>query len=240
MNNYEYCVHFAVQGGCGTNIKTLDYGCGAGQVVKLLQDAGVSAFGCEAFYGGGAAKVLDGLDSVVLPMKDGMIPFPNDTFDLVINNQVMEHVEDIDLALSEIQRVLKPGGVVLSLFPDRGVWREGHCGIPFLHRFPKGTTPRIYYALLMRAMGFGFHKKNKSRLQWARDFCGWLDKWTVYRSYDTIAQAYGKFFLPMKHIEDDWLDKRLGAIVRPIPASLKRLFSRKMAGMVFTCTKALG
>jgi ubiquinone/menaquinone biosynthesis C-methylase UbiE len=29
---------------------------------------------------------------------------------VVINNQVMEHVEDIDAALSEIHRVLKPGG----------------------------------------------------------------------------------------------------------------------------------
>ena len=37
------------------------------------------------------------------------------------------------IVLAKISRVLKPGGMVLSLFPDKGVWREGHCGIPFLH-----------------------------------------------------------------------------------------------------------
>ena len=33
--------------------KVLDFGCGAGQIVKVLRDSGISAFGCEAFYDGG-------------------------------------------------------------------------------------------------------------------------------------------------------------------------------------------
>jgi SAM-dependent methyltransferase len=239
MDNYQYCAQFAVRmiGDRLADAKVLDYGCGAGQIVKLLRDAGISAFGCETFYGGGVAKILDGLEAFILPMKDAIIPFPDNTFDLVINNQVMEHVEDIDLALAEIHRTLKPGGTVLSLFPDRSVWREGHCGVPLLHRFPKRSTPRIYYALLMRTIGLGYHTKGGSRLQWSKDFCDWLDNWTVYRRYDAIARAYGKFFSPMNHIEDEWLEKRLGPAVRPFPAWSKRLFARKMAGMIFTCTK---
>jgi SAM-dependent methyltransferase len=42
------------------------------------------------------------------------IPFPDNTFDVVMANHVLYHVPDLDLALSEIHRVLRPDGVLLS------------------------------------------------------------------------------------------------------------------------------
>lgn len=39
------------------------------------------------------------------------IPFENDTFDLIIANSMLYHVKDIDLALSEVKRVLKKDGL---------------------------------------------------------------------------------------------------------------------------------
>src|ERR1019366_9228148 len=62
-------------------------------------------------------------------------------FDLVVNNQVLEHVDDLDGVLREIHRVVKPGGQVLSIFPSRDVFREGHIGIPFAHWFPGPPGP---------------------------------------------------------------------------------------------------
>lgn len=38
------------------------------------------------------------------------IPFPNDTFDVIFCNHIMEHVENDLIALQELYRVLKPGG----------------------------------------------------------------------------------------------------------------------------------
>ena len=55
----------------------------------------------------------------------------------------------------EIHRVLKPGGTVLSIFPSRDVFREGHIGIPFSHWFPKGSRVRFYYTWALRAGGPG-------------------------------------------------------------------------------------
>ena len=239
MDNYRYCAEFAARviGDKAGAAKVLDFGCGAGQIVKLLRDVHISAYGCEAFYGGGASPVPDELSPFIFAMQGKVIPFPPCTFDVVINNQVMEHVDDIDAALFEIHRVLKPGGTVLSLFPDKSVWHEGHCGVPFLHWFPKQSTFRIYYALLWRSIGFGNFTESKSRLQWSKDFCTWLDQWTTYRSYEEIAIVYSKYFMPMQHIEDHWLENRLGSMARPFPTPLQRLFVRKMAGMVFTCTK---
>lgn len=38
------------------------------------------------------------------------LTFPDGVFDIVTRNEVLEHVPDIDAALAEIVRVLRPGG----------------------------------------------------------------------------------------------------------------------------------
>jgi hypothetical protein len=49
--------------------------------------------------------------------------------------------------------------------------------------------------------------------------------------------AYEKYFSPIQHIEDHWLESRPGSVARPLPMYLKQIFVNKFAGMVFTCTK---
>ena len=46
------------------------------------------------------------------------LPFPDNSFDLVVSDQVLEHVEgDPFLAVEECRRVLKPGGIVIHTAP---------------------------------------------------------------------------------------------------------------------------
>lgn len=45
------------------------------------------------------------------------LSFPDNVFDFVIVNDVFEHVPDLDKAISEIYRILKPKGYLLSTFP---------------------------------------------------------------------------------------------------------------------------
>ena len=42
---------------------------------------------------------------------------PSDTYDVVICNHVLEHVNDANKAFSEIKRILKPGGWAILLVP---------------------------------------------------------------------------------------------------------------------------
>ncbi len=46
------------------------------------------------------------------------IPFPNESFDNVVAMEVLEHIHHWEKALSEIKRILKPGGVLVMSTPD--------------------------------------------------------------------------------------------------------------------------
>ena len=240
MNNYEFCASFAAKTAKDhpPGFKVLDYGCGAGEIIKLMRDGGLDAYGCEAFYEGGnlSSKVPAELKDRIFAMQGDRIPFPDEIFDLVMNNQVLEHVPDLNIVLSEISRVLKPGGVCLSLFPHREVWREGHCNIPFLHWFPKGSTPRIYYATALRSLGLGYWKNDLSPLAWSRNFCRWLDAWCYYRPYREIAATFASHLSGPSHIEREWIVSRR-AEFRFAPKWLRRLTARKAAGLVFLTAK---
>lgn len=243
MNNYEYCTRFAAERAAGRDFKILDYGCGQGRIVTRMRERGLDASGCDVFYGGAEhVKSIspDLMGSVIRVIEDGRTPFPDEQFDLVVSNMVFEHVEDLDAVLREIRRVLKPGGELLALFPDRGTWREGHCGIPFVHRFPRGSGLRLNYVLAWRLAGFGSHTEGKGRREWSRHKCSWIDQWTHYRDYREIRRLFDLYFGDLRHLEHDRLDKRLGPghpITRLAPRPLKRLVTRILAGLVVVGTR---
>lgn len=60
------------------------------------------------------------LDSPLADVKMDVheIPFDDNTFDVVFCNHVMEHVDDDIKAMSEIYRVLKPGGWAIIQSPQ--------------------------------------------------------------------------------------------------------------------------
>jgi SAM-dependent methyltransferase len=179
--------------------KILDYGCGAGGVVAAGRAAGLEMFGAEVYYGGSdtrrEAKQTGLMGEAIVEIRNGRLPFEDSTFDLVTNNQVLEHVEDLEAALGEIRRVLKPGGTLLSLFPSRDAIREGHIGIPFSHWFRKGSRLRFAYTWGLRRLGLGKWKEQApSCRQWAIEKLVWIDAYTHYRSRREIFAAFDRRF----------------------------------------------
>jgi SAM-dependent methyltransferase len=244
MDKYDFYVKWILDHWSDARaIRVLDFGCGAGQVVRALRENGVEAFGCDVFYEGGNyrnAITPISRNEIVSEMRANLIPFESEFFDLVISNQVMEHVEDLDHSLAEISRVLKPRGVVLSHFPDKGVWHEGHCGVPFLHWFHKTSRVRLYYAATWRSLGIGYYKQGKSIMQWSRDACDWLDRWTHYRTRSEIESTYIRHFSEIRHMDLHYLQARLGnrsAIGTLLPAAARKFLSAKLVGMTFTAQK---
>lgn len=66
------------------------------------------------------------------------LPFPDSSFDAVVSFDVLEHCDDPRLAVSEIARVLRPGGQTWNVFPTYKGARSSHLAymtdIPLLHR----------------------------------------------------------------------------------------------------------
>ena len=87
----------------------LDMGCGDGRLSALLDAeqltlADVSDVALER-----AARRLPAARTVALE-PDAPLPLPDNAFDLVLCAETIEHVRDVQLLLSEVRRVLRPGG----------------------------------------------------------------------------------------------------------------------------------
>ena len=209
----------------------LDFGCGAGELVSAGRASGLDMRGADVFYSGSDARAeavaACRLGSCLSEIREGKLPFADASFELVVNNQVMEHVADLDAALREIHRVLRPGGAALSIFPARDVWREGHIGIPFAHWFSPGSRTRLVYTMALRSLGLGTWKEQAAtRRQWAKDKLAWIDAYTHYRSRREIFAVFNRYF-SNELCEPDYIRFRLRD--KPWRAPLARLLELPFA-----------
>lgn len=96
--------------------KALELGCGTGFFLLNLKQAGVLDEGHVTDISPGMVTVAqrnaEGLGfSVQGRVADAeTLPYDDDTFDLVCGHAVLHHIPDVELALREVLRVLKPGG----------------------------------------------------------------------------------------------------------------------------------
>ena len=106
----------------------LDCGCADGGYSEALLDAGaghVTGIDPEAERIDAArARTRPGLEFAVGGAEE--LPWPDDTFDGVLLNEVLEHVDDESATLREIRRVLRPGGHLALFSPNRVFPIEGH------------------------------------------------------------------------------------------------------------------
>ena len=94
----------------------LDLGAGAG-IVEAMNFRGLAARVCGVDLDprvSGNPYLDEGLVA-----DAGKIPYPDETFDLVFADNVMEHIDEPNQVFAEIARVLRPGGQLLFETPNR-------------------------------------------------------------------------------------------------------------------------
>jgi SAM-dependent methyltransferase len=88
----------------------------------------------------------------IFSFRDGW-PYQPSAFEIILSNQVFEHVQDHAFVFKEIKRCLAPGGVSVHLFPVREVVWEGHAHMPLVHRI-RSRERRQRVMLFLARLGF--------------------------------------------------------------------------------------
>jgi 2-polyprenyl-6-hydroxyphenyl methylase/3-demethylubiquinone-9 3-methyltransferase len=106
-----------------SGITILDFGCGAGQILKEIQkiNPGAKLIGLDVSEKalGEAKKELPSAE--FHQIKDGeKVPIQDNSIDFIFSSEVIEHIYDTENAISEMSRILKPGGKLLITTPYHG------------------------------------------------------------------------------------------------------------------------
>lgn len=181
-------------------LRILDAGCGDGALLGYLsrqlevdgvpaelfgfdvRDHGVQA---EGFMSGTLAALAASAPGIDWEARLASIaqsdpwPYAPGTFDVVVSNQVLEHVRDHERFFAETHRVLRDGGYAVHLFPLKHYVVEGHLHIPFAHRLQYFDLSRAYIRL-MSTLGVGTY--------------GWHRR-TQQMSIDTYAERHADYLL---------------------------------------------
>ncbi len=123
------------------NKKILEIGSGSGMLVMYLRKKGIEAFGIEPEDNSlKASEILfekNGVESCIKKGFGEKLPYSDETFDLIVSFQVLEHTQNPLKVLEECKRVLKKEGIIYFVIPNYHSFWEGHFGLfwlPFLNK----------------------------------------------------------------------------------------------------------
>jgi SAM-dependent methyltransferase len=117
----------------GDTLDVLDYGAGEGKHLHLVRKVKPQA----RLVGIDIRDVHSAVDFEFHRVaSDAPLPFANESFDMVISCDVLEHVGSLESSLNEINRVLRRGGSFIGFVPA-----EGGFGAHAIYRF---FDPNIY------------------------------------------------------------------------------------------------
>lgn len=110
------------------NAVILDLGCSTGGHVSLWRREGNHVIGADTDEKAIATARMSQPNTVFYLLHDSLIPLPDNSVDVVIMLDVIEHVENEKITLTEIWRILKPGGRLILTTPYRNIfgdWMDG-------------------------------------------------------------------------------------------------------------------
>lgn len=221
--------------------RVLDLGCGEGRHVHAFHlAAGVETVGLDA-DGPSLAKAAEGLEmlgegegeTLLIKGDAYRLPFGDSAFDVVVCCEVLEHLPDVDAALEEIGRVLKPGGrlavSVPRAWPERICWRlapgpGGYADQP-------GGHVRIFEAKALRRTiaGRGFACRGGHYAHALHSPFWWLKTaFWARRDEHPVVRAYHRF-LVWDLMRRPWITRALERLLDPLMGKSLVLYFYKSA-----------
>jgi len=116
----------------------LDIGAAGGGNTRVLRDAGWTVAALE--YGPDGAEVAAERGLAVLRADATALPVGDDSLDLVVAFDVLEHIPDHDRAVAEVHRVLRQSGRFLVAVPaDPRLWSAHDVAVDHVRRYTRVT-----------------------------------------------------------------------------------------------------
>ncbi|HEX6491954.1 MAG TPA: class I SAM-dependent methyltransferase, partial [Candidatus Dormibacteraeota bacterium] len=124
--------------------RVLEIGCGVGRYIERLSALAPAVVGLE-YDRARAVEAAGRLDApLVVNAANEHLPFGDGSFDVVLTNEVIEHVADDRASAVEMVRVLSRGGRVVLFCPNRWYPVEQH-GVYWRGEYHFGNTPLVNY-----------------------------------------------------------------------------------------------
>lgn len=152
--------------------KLLDLGCGRGEFLRGFIRCGLD--GCGVDQSSIAKSICPEAEILQSDLENEPLPYDDNSFDVVFSKSVLEHFYYPEKLVMEIYRIVKPGGLVITMVPD---WESVYKTFyeDYTHRTPF-TTNSLKDIFLIN--GFDDVKVEKFRqlpflwsLSWLQPFC---------------------------------------------------------------------
>jgi SAM-dependent methyltransferase len=116
--------------------RAIDIGAAGGGNTRVLRRHGWDAVALE--YGADGAEVAHERGLATLRGDATNLPLADDSLDLVVAFDVLEHLHDDDAAVAEVRRVLRPGGTYLVAVPaDPRLWSSHDVAVDHVRRYTR-------------------------------------------------------------------------------------------------------
>ncbi len=109
--NYLFQIFKMAQG-----MKFIEAGCGRGEFLDNFKKLGLDVSGVDV--SNEAPEFQSGITIKVCDIEKEVIPYPDETFDIVYSKSMIEHLYYPERYMKEAYRILKRGGLLLTLVPD--------------------------------------------------------------------------------------------------------------------------
>jgi SAM-dependent methyltransferase len=164
-----------------------EIGVGLGAYLSRLADHAQQAIGLDVEHER-TRETHKFVDEVLCGVGE-FLPFPDDSFDLILSNEVLEHVQNDVKSIQEMIRTLKPGGRLVIFCPNRGYPYETH-GIYWHGNYKFGNIPLVNYLPDPWRNKLVPHVRAYSRKQLKQLFAGlpvkFIQKSIIFGAYDNI------------------------------------------------------
>ncbi|NPV01305.1 MAG: class I SAM-dependent methyltransferase [Brevinematales bacterium] len=99
------------------NPKIIDLGCGPGHLCKSIHEKGFPVIGVDISENSLKLVREKGIPTIKADLQE-KLPFKDDELDILVASEVVEHIFDTETFMSELKRVMKPGGSIIITTPN--------------------------------------------------------------------------------------------------------------------------